>query len=959
MKKIIRIFFITLGALLILLITLPILFKGKIEAIVKTEINKSVTAQVDWDRFSLNLFRGFPDLSINLHNMSVVGIDTFAGDTLVALKRFEFRANPFSAIKKNLEVKAVVLNRPLINGIVLEDGTANYDIVPPSEQAPEKDVTEEPMEKEESVDEAGEPSSMGASLKRFAIENGRIFYKDAVMGVDAAIEDLNLELAGDFSMAETELTLGIYLEGIQAKYGGIRYMKDGSFGLDLKADADMVQSKYTLKENEIRINGLVLGAQGTVEMPDDGSIITDLTFGTKETSFKTLLSMVPAIYLSDFESLKTSGSLELDGTVKGTLKDSIYPDATLQLKVKDGFFSYPDLPKDVSDVQIALLVDFKGSNMDATSVNLDRFHLLLGGNPFEIKLRADHPFSDLHVAGLVKGNIDFATLKDIVPMEDLDLDGMLETDLEWDTRLSYIEQEKYEDVNLDGLVAISGVHVEAPDIPVPVEMQKLSLVFTPKYVNLETLDLLLGSSDLHLDGKLTNFIPYVFDNQTVAGTLNVTSRLLNANEFMPETDTTKVETTVPETESTEENGSPVPPDSLAVPSQLKIPQNIDFLLSLDLKKLVYDNIVVENLTGNAKVKDGVASLENLKLDILKGSVIVDGTVDTRPEFTEADVDLQLLGIDIPTSYETFVTVEKLAPMAKQAKGNANIQMDLFTKLDAGFNPLYESIFANGHVFTRALKLEQPAAMDQLSSLLKSDKFKNLELDKADFFFTIEDGRVKVKPFDVNYQRSKINVSGSHGIDQTMNYVLDMVIDKKDLGSGVNELMSGLNTLASGAGFSVPQSEYLKVIANITGTFKDPKVHTDLSGNYTDTKTAVKEAVKEKVTEKVTEEVEKVEEQVREEAGAKADEMIKAAEAEKAKLVNEAVTAGEKLKKEAKTRGDQLIKEAGNNPLKQVAAKKTAEELMKQAEKQSDNLVKEAEQKGDAIIAKAKTEAEKI
>lgn len=930
----------------------------------KQEINKQVEATVDWDKFSLNFFRGFPDLSINLHGLSVIGREDFKGDTLVALNRFELRVSPFSALKKNVIVKSILLDRPHINGIVLEDGTANYDIVPEGETKNGEEIHKEKSEKPETgkaeteVETGG--TSMGLALKRFAIQHARISYQDAPMGLYAKIDDLDLELKGDFSLDQTELDLMLSLKGIYAKSGGIPYMRNGNFEVDLTAAADMVNSVYTLEKNEIRLNGLILGMEGTVDMPEDGSIHPDIRFFTKNTSFKTLLSMVPAIYLADFESLKTSGSLALEGSVNGVMKDTILPNAIVKLKVMDGYFSYPDLPKDVSDVQVAVNINFNGSDMDATKVSLEKFHLLLGGNPFDMSLDVEHPFSDMHVAGMVKGMIDFATLKDIVPMEELDLSGRLDTDLKWDTKMSYIENEQFEKVDLDGKFIIEGVYLEAPDIPVPVQIKKMAMLFTPKYVNLETVDLLLGSSDLHLDGRLTNFIPYVFDGRTVSGTLNVTSTLLDANEFLSESDTEDTLAVELENDTLADSlqdtlPAPPPPDSLALPSQLKIPENIDFKMTLDLKKLIYDNIIAEHLAGKMGVKDGIASIDMLTLDILDGSVSVTGTVDPRGEFTEADVALNLTGIDIPTSYKTFVTIEKLAPVAQNVKGSANVEMELFTQLDASFNPLYESIDANGHLFARNLKIEQTATLEKLASVLKNEKMRNMEVEKADIRFAIRKGRVIVDPFDINFDNSKITASGSHGIDQTMDYLLDMKIAKTDLGSGAYELMNSVGALAAGAGFAIPQSENIKVKAKITGTFKDPKVKTDLSENFSDSKTAVTTVVKEKAKE----EIKKVETKVREEAGDKADELIKNAESEKAKLIKQAESAGEKLRKEAQTQGDKLIKEAGSNPIKQIAAKKAAEQLVKQADKQAAKLIQEAEAKGDALIAKAKEEAGKI
>ncbi len=230
MKKLLRIFAILIGSILILLILIPLLFKSKIEVIVKEKINESVYATVDWSRFSLSLFRGFPDLSVNLHQLSVVGLDDFQGDTLLGLKRFELRANPFSAFKNDLQVKSILLVQPLINGLVLEDGRSNWDIA------------REDTEEEEDVSEDG-GGSMNVSLENFTIRDGQIYYRDAMMGAEAVMETVNLDLSGDFSASQTDLKLSFGIDGLDAWHGGIPYMKKGRVEVDLIAAADLLENR--------------------------------------------------------------------------------------------------------------------------------------------------------------------------------------------------------------------------------------------------------------------------------------------------------------------------------------------------------------------------------------------------------------------------------------------------------------------------------------------------------------------------------------------------------------------------------------------------------------------------------------------------------------------------------------------------------------------------------------------
>jgi uncharacterized protein involved in outer membrane biogenesis len=128
--------------ILILLFTVPVIFKDKIRTKVEQVINESVNAQVKFVDYKLGFFKNFPNLAFSLKGLSVVGIDKFEGDTLAGFKSFDLVFNLSSLLKKTgYEVKSIILDHAVINGIVLKDGSANWDIM--------KDTTETVTEEEE------------------------------------------------------------------------------------------------------------------------------------------------------------------------------------------------------------------------------------------------------------------------------------------------------------------------------------------------------------------------------------------------------------------------------------------------------------------------------------------------------------------------------------------------------------------------------------------------------------------------------------------------------------------------------------------------------------------------------------------------------------------------------------------------------------------------------------------
>ena len=93
MKKktglIVKIFLGIILLILILLFTVPLLFKEQIRIKVEQVINKSVNATVKFADYKLGFFRDFPNLSFSLNNVSVVGVAKFQNDTLAAFRSLD------------------------------------------------------------------------------------------------------------------------------------------------------------------------------------------------------------------------------------------------------------------------------------------------------------------------------------------------------------------------------------------------------------------------------------------------------------------------------------------------------------------------------------------------------------------------------------------------------------------------------------------------------------------------------------------------------------------------------------------------------------------------------------------------------------------------------------------------------------------------------------------------------
>ena len=77
MKKLLKISGITIAAIIVLLMVLPLALKGKVETIIKEEGNKMLNAQFDFESLDISLLSQFPQASVTLENFWLKGIGEF------------------------------------------------------------------------------------------------------------------------------------------------------------------------------------------------------------------------------------------------------------------------------------------------------------------------------------------------------------------------------------------------------------------------------------------------------------------------------------------------------------------------------------------------------------------------------------------------------------------------------------------------------------------------------------------------------------------------------------------------------------------------------------------------------------------------------------------------------------------------------------------------------------------
>ena len=949
LKKISLISGIVIVAFLIILALIPVLFKSKILQIVKNEANKSLNATVEFSDVSLSLFRGFPSINMKLKDLYVVGIDEFEQDTLIKFDELSANLNLKSVVFGNkIKVNSIVLEKPDIYVKVLYDGKANYDIV-----KTDSTDTDEPDNEEKDEEPKKDDKAFIIALKKFEINNANIIYDDKEIDIYSVIENLNFNLKGDLSEDFTSIELLLTIDSLTVNSEGIQYVDRASFLFDSELDADMVKQKYTFKDNLLKINEIELGFDGYVEMPDS-NITMDISFATRVTEFKSLLSMIPAVYQKDFDDIQTSGTFKFEGFAKGTYNSESIPAFEVDFAVNDAWFQYPELPQAVTDINIAVHVENPG-DIDINTIDISRFQFKMAKNPVNAKIYVKTSAADIYTKGDINAKINLSTVSQFYPLEDnMTLSGLLDMDLGFKGNLSDIENENYENFHSEGRFLITDMITKQEDLP-PITISKTELVFSPDIAELKTFDAQIGKSDIHLDGKIFNLFQYVFSDDVLTANFNLTSKLFDANDFMSYDESESESET--ETESESETNSETTATKESEITAFEVPANIDFTLNSSINKVFYEKLKITNLLGQIKIADSKLSLTNLSMNLLKGSMRLTAVYDAKDiQNPYAEFSFNMNKIDIIETYNAFLTIQELAPIVENCTGRISASFSANTNLDYNLNPVYNTLNGKGNFSSNNISVTGNKVFSILANLTKNKAYKNPTVSNLFLEFEITDGNVEIKPTSFTLAQTEASIEGTTNLDKTIDYQLGIVVPKNT----ATNLISNLPF--------IKLKENVEIYANIGGTIDDPKI-IDFGSNFTDN---VKDDIIEGLSEaakKYLQEVKAKADKLVADAKAKRDKLVKDAENEVARLKKKAKDEADKLLDDAKKRGDTEINKATNPVAKKLAkevaarlleeAKKEANKKIEQGNKETLGLVQKATKKGDKLVKTAENDADKM
>lgn len=809
MKKV----FITLAIIIVLIVValmvIPVFFKSDILRLIEEKSSKYIQAELAIGDVNLSMFKNFPNLSVTLENVMISKEENNTRDTLVNIPHFEASVNLKSLISGDeIIINNILLKDCLFSPKVNAEGKANWDIMVPS------DTTEVAARETAPEETADSGSETAVAFNNIEVRNLVLDYKDYQASTFAHVDAVNLNLKGNFSETNTILNVLLSMKNISLRQGNSVWVNNTDFNWQADIAANLKDMQFDIQKNDMALNDLKLDLIGSLGIGEN-KYTMDLKLNAPDTKFESLLALIPKDFQKEIEGVKTTGEFQLSMEAKGEYHENHLPAINLNFNILNASLKYPELPESVEKINLKLNVTNPGGTVAQTVANLSTLTFTIANNPFSMNVLVSN-LDDPTFKGGMKGVINFESLKKALPLKDITLNGMLTTDLSFDGKYQYIEKEQYEKFTANGKIALKNVLFKSADFPEGISVPSGEITITPARLNLKDLLVKIKSSDFSLQGYVSNYLPYVFKDQTLKGNFSLTSNTINLNEFMTSTDAASE--TAP---AGNEDTTATQPASPEAEEGIAIPKNIQVAFNTNIKQILFDSLVIKNIKGSIETNGGVATLKNLSMDMLDGNLVMNGSYNTaNPAKPSVDLNLRASDIDITSTYHAFSFIKESIPIAMNCSGKISAAMKFSSELDKEMSPIMTTANGGGSLSTTGFLIKDNPAMLQLANLLKNDELSRLSIANLKIDFKINNGNITVEPFTTNIAGNPTTFHGTQTVNGEMDYVMSMNIARKYFGKDIDNVLKaipGANNIKS-----------LDVDVKIGGTLSKPTVTPDLS-----------------------------------------------------------------------------------------------------------------------------------
>ena len=453
---------------------------------------------------------------------------------------------------------------------------------------------------------------------------------------------------------------------------------------------------------------------------------------------------------------KLAGKLDADIASKGKYDkaEKKIPITKGNFQITNGLIQTAYYPKPIQNINVKANLNSPTGDFKDVEFLLSPANFTFEGEPFTMSASFKN-FDDITYNVKAKGTLNVARIYKVFSQKGLDVDGFIKANLSLAGKQSDATNGNFAKLKNSGTLEIKNIKTTSEYLSRPFLIENGLFTFNQDKMNFSNFNGKFGTSDITMNGNLQNVINFVLsENQILKGNFNLTSNFLNINEFI----TTSTEDT--------DDAKKQETEILGV---VEIPTNLNVSIQTNAIKTKYDDVIIENLSGNLLIQNGSLKLSNGTLGIIGATAKMDAFYKNEgKEKAYFDYKINANQFDIKRAYNEIKMFREIVTAAEKAEGIVGLNYAIKGVLNNKMEPIMPSLEGNGTLSVKKVKMKGFKLLNIVSSKTDNPDIKDPDVSQVDIKTTIKNNLITIERFKFKVAGFRLRFEGQTSLDGKLN-----------------------------------------------------------------------------------------------------------------------------------------------------------------------------------------------
>ncbi len=735
-RKIKRVLWIIAGTIVLAVsaaVYFTIRYQDEIIRLFIAEANKHILTPVDVKNVEFSMFRQFPDVTISLRDVEMD--EGFKGSKRKLLRAgsLRFTFSLWDILHKRYSVQDIRVEKGAVLVRYDAEGNPNYKVL---------------------SGRSGNKQTF-FNLENIVLKDVQLHYEHNKTGlmIDAFTPLSKLKIRGADNRLYFDLSGQLNTGYIKVK--GKSYLKNKHVQFNTKIEYLQGEKITQFENGELDIDGALFSVTGDVKSSEK---TLHLVIKGRNTTFNTLLSLLPEEYAKPYRRYKTRGKVYFNALLDGRYDLNHGLNVDVSFGSANASFYHPKFKKGLEKVRFeGKFLNGQKNRSKTFELRLDDFSCRLDGRHVTGNLLIRN-FDDYYLKFNVKGLIDVQSLLDIFPNKVVrSAYGRMNMDLRGEGRLSDLnDPKKRNQFNTDGEVDLQNVSFILYGERLPFNAFNGSFIFNKNDLAISDFTGKVGSSDFKLNGFFKYITNWLFaKNQKISIDADLYSDFLDFDELLKSNFASR--------DTTRQQDKKY---------QFRISPDLKIRFNCIISKVRFRRFTGRDIRGNLSINDRIATFNDIRFRSIGGTARLSGSVSNKDDNrVEVITDVDLNGISIDSLFYMFNNFNQNWIVDRNLRGQITASLNTYLRFNRYMKLNTRSLIADIHAIVNNGELVEFEPAQRLSTFIESETLSHLKFSSMQNDIRIADETIFIPEMDVRTNVSDITISGTHTFDQRIDYHL--------------------------------------------------------------------------------------------------------------------------------------------------------------------------------------------